>query len=95
MSDPHIQMAPIFHYTKNVITCTKTYNSETNHLGKLRGGDLKIDRSKIDQCGRSFALIWAYDLFFDRILHLATFKCTVMVEKGPIMAKCFSQKKEK
>ena len=34
------------------------------HLGKLRGKYLKINRSKIDQGGRSFALMWAYDLFF-------------------------------
>ena len=45
--------------------------------------------------GRSFTLIWACNLFLDRVLHLATFKCTVTVEEGPITAKCFSQKKEK
>ena len=32
------------------------------------------------------ASIWAYDLLFDRVFPMATFKCTVMAEEGPIMA---------
>ena len=31
-------------------------------MGRLRGGDLKLIDQKIDQGGRSLALIWAYDL---------------------------------
>ena len=32
------------------------------------------------------------NLFFDCVLQMATFKCTVMTEEGPITAYCFSQK---
>ena len=55
-------------------------------LSKLLEGYQKIDRSKIDRDGWSLALMWAYDLFFDHVLHTATFKCMTMAEGGPIMA---------
>ena len=46
----------------------------------------KLIDQKIDYGGQSLALVRTYDLFFDRVLHMAKFKCTVMAEEGPIMA---------